>query len=274
MANVEGKGEVSIRELVKNALRMRPDRLVIGECRGGQAFDMLQAMNTGHDGSLTTLHANSPGDAVSRFAAMVLMSGVNIPETVIRHQIASAIDLIIQVERLPDGTRKVTHISEIVEVKGDSPKMQDIFRYEGKMDKSCGKAIGRHRVVNAHPKCSEKLERRGESVDLSPSHIVSTRGAHIYVFNGKNLIALNRENGISHLESGSDVKFLIPRDHNGLMDSSVELEEESTGTKCRLAKSVLKNRSDYVVLSPPASLRPGLYVLKTPSGKFRFCARP
>ncbi len=163
-ANVEGKGEVTIRELVKNALRMRPDRLVIGECRSGEAFDMLQAMNTGHDGSLTTLHANSPFDAVSRFTAMVLMSGVDIPERVIRNQIASAIDLIIHVERMPDGSRKVTHISEILGVDGDTVQMNNIFEFKGKLNKSTGKVTGSHKTMKISPKCSQKLLARGEEL--------------------------------------------------------------------------------------------------------------
>jgi pilus assembly protein CpaF len=165
-ANIENKGEIPIRELVKNALRMRPDRLVIGECRSGEAFDMLQAMNTGHDGSLTTLHANSPSDAISRFSALVLMSGVEIPERVIRTQIASAIDLIVQIERLPDGTRKVTHISEIAGVEGDSVKIMDIFRFNGKMDKITGKVTGKHQAINLPSSCSKKLLAHGEDIAM------------------------------------------------------------------------------------------------------------
>jgi pilus assembly protein CpaF len=163
-ANVEGKGEVTIRELVKNALRMRPDRLVIGECRSGEAFDMLQAMNTGHDGSLTTLHSNSPIDTISRFSAMVLMSGVEIPERVIRNQIASAIDLIIHVERMADGTRRVTYISEILGIEGDSVKMNNIFEFKGKLNKSTGKVLGSHKTGKISSKFADKLAAHGEEL--------------------------------------------------------------------------------------------------------------
>ena len=143
-ANVEGKGQISIRELVRNALRMRPDRIVVGEVRGGEALDMLQAMNTGHDGSLTTAHANSPRDLLSRLETMVLMSGMELPIKAIRDQVASAIDLIIQQSRLGDGTRKVINISEIVGMEGDVIVTQDLFLYEsnGELDDN-GKYHGR-----------------------------------------------------------------------------------------------------------------------------------
>ena len=126
-ANIEGKGEISIRDLVKNALRLRPDRIVIGECRGGEALDMLQAMNTGHDGSLTTIHANSPRDALSRLETLVLMAGFDLPLRAIREQIASAIAIIVQISREKDGSRKVTHVSEITKMEGEIITMQDIF---------------------------------------------------------------------------------------------------------------------------------------------------
>ncbi len=155
MANVEGKGEVVIRDLLKNALRMRPDRIVVGECRGGEAFDMLQAMNTGHDGSLTTLHANSPRDAVSRLSSMILMAGMDLPEKVTRQQIASAVDIIVQLERMPDGTRKVTRIAEISGMEGETVAMQDIFAFEGKIEN--GKVLGKHKASGVRPKCADKL---------------------------------------------------------------------------------------------------------------------
>ncbi len=129
-ANIEGKGAVAPRELVVNALRMRPDRIIVGEVRGEEALDMLQAMNTGHDGSLTTIHANSPRDALYRLDTMVAMANLNIPERAIRQQIASAINLIVQVSRMSDGTRKVTGISEITGMEGDVITMQDIFVFE------------------------------------------------------------------------------------------------------------------------------------------------
>ncbi|MFN3218349.1 MAG: CpaF family protein [Acidimicrobiales bacterium] len=129
-ANVEGKGQVSIRDLVRNSLRMRPDRVIIGECRGGEAMDMLQAMNTGHDGSLSTLHANGPRDAVARLETLCLMSGMDLPVKAIREQIASAVDLIVHVARLRDGTRRVTHISELVGLDGEALMMTDIFTFD------------------------------------------------------------------------------------------------------------------------------------------------
>ncbi len=156
MANVEGKGEVVIRDLLKNALRMRPDRIVVGECRGGEAFDMLQAMNTGHDGSLTTLHANSPRDAVSRLSSMILMAGMELPEQVTRQQIASAVDIIVQLERLPDGSRKVTRIAEVSGMEGDTVAMQDIYTFEGRIEE--GKVFGQHKATGVRPVCADKLE--------------------------------------------------------------------------------------------------------------------
>jgi len=157
-SNIEGKGEVSIRDLVVNCLRMRPDRIVVGECRGGEALDMLQAMNTGHDGSLTTLHSNSPRDALSRLETMVLMAGMDLPVRAIREQIASAVDLIIQQERMRDGSRKVVQITEVQGMEGDVITMSDIFEfvqsgYEG------GKVIGRLRPTGLRPKFMPKLEQ-------------------------------------------------------------------------------------------------------------------
>ena len=128
--NIEGKGEVTQRDLVRNALRMRPDRIVIGEVRGGEAIDMLQAMNTGHDGSLTTIHANTPRDALSRLETMIQMTGMRLSERAMRQQVASAIDLVLQVARLSDGTRRVTSISEITGMEGDTITMQEVFQYE------------------------------------------------------------------------------------------------------------------------------------------------
>jgi pilus assembly protein CpaF len=125
--NIEGKGAITIRDLVRNALRMRPDRIVVGECRGGEALDMLQAMNTGHDGSLTTVHANAPRDVISRLETMVLMSGMDLPVRAIREQIAAAIHLIVHEARFSDGSRKVTKVTEVVGLEGDQITMQDIF---------------------------------------------------------------------------------------------------------------------------------------------------
>lgn len=141
-ANIEGKGQITIRDLVRNALRMRPDRIIVGEVRSGEALDMLQAMNTGHDGSLTTAHANSPRDALSRLETMVLMSGLELPVRAIREQVSSAIDIIIQQSRLRDGSRKVTHITEVQHMEGDTITTQDIFRFEQSGIDSDGKIQG------------------------------------------------------------------------------------------------------------------------------------
>ncbi len=165
-ANLEGKGQISIRDLVKNALRMRPDRIVVGEVRSGEALDMLQAMNTGHDGSLTTTHANSPRDTISRLETMVMMSGMELPLKAIRDQVVSAIDLIVQQSRLRDGTRKITSISEIVGMEGDVVSMQDIFVFqtEGQLD-SKGKFKGEFKATGIRPRCIEKIRENGVPVN-------------------------------------------------------------------------------------------------------------
>ncbi len=165
-ANLEGKGAITIRNLVKNALRMRPDRIIVGEVRSEETLDMLQAMNTGHDGSLTTTHANSPRDTVSRLETMVLMSGMELPLKAIRDQVSSAIDLIVQQSRLRDGTRKITSITEIVGMEGDVVSMQDIFVYEtdGTVDAS-GKFVGKFRATGVRPKCLEKIRGNGVTVN-------------------------------------------------------------------------------------------------------------
>jgi pilus assembly protein CpaF len=155
--NIEGKGEVTIRDLVINSLRMRPDRIVVGECRGGEALDMLQAMNTGHDGSLTTLHANSPRDALSRLETMCLMAGMDLPMRAIREQIASAMDLIIQQERMRDGSRKVTRITEVQGMEGDVIVMSDIFQFEQQGIED-GRVIGRLKPTGIRPKFIERIE--------------------------------------------------------------------------------------------------------------------
>ncbi len=158
--NIEGKGEVTMRDLVINSLRMRPDRIIVGEVRGGEALDMLQAMNTGHDGSLTTLHANSPRDALSRIETMVLMAGVEIPIKAIRQQIASALDLIVHMERLRDGSRKVVQITEVQGMEGDTIVLQDIFVFE-QLGIENGRIIGRLRPTGIRPKFMEKIEAAG-----------------------------------------------------------------------------------------------------------------
>ncbi len=165
-ANLEGKGAVTIRNLVKNALRMRPDRIIVGEVRSEETLDMLQAMNTGHDGSLTTTHANSPRDTVARLETMVLMSGMELPLKAIRDQISSAIDLIVQQSRLRDGTRKITSITEVIGMEGDIVSMQDIFVYEtdGTVDTS-GKFVGRFHATGVRPNCLDKIKGNGVTVN-------------------------------------------------------------------------------------------------------------
>ena len=161
VANAEGQNSVSVRDLVRNALRMRPDRIVVGECRGGEALDMLQAMNTGHDGSLTTLHANTPRDALSRLETMCLMSGMELPIRVIREQIASAIDLIVQQARLKDGTRKVVTISEVAGMEGETIVMTDIFKFEQTGITQDGRVLGELKPTGIRPLFTPRLEGSG-----------------------------------------------------------------------------------------------------------------
>ncbi len=166
-ANIEGKGEVAIRDLVKNSLRMRPDRIVIGECRGGEALDMLQAMNTGHDGSLTTIHANTPRDCLSRLETLVLMAGFDLPLRAIREQIASAISIIVQINREKDGSRKITAVSEITKMEGDIITMQDLFVYKQEGWTEDGKMIGSHVATGSIPTFMEDIKRAGLPLDIS-----------------------------------------------------------------------------------------------------------
>jgi pilus assembly protein CpaF len=162
--NIEGSGEVTQRDLVRNSLRMRPDRIIIGEVRGPESFDMLQAMNTGHEGSLTTIHANSPRDSLTRLESMILMTGINLPEKSMRFMISSALDMIIQVARLSDGTRKVTAISEVVGMEGEVITLQDIFIFEKSGIDKNGKVVGRFRGTGIRPKFADRLEMIGLSV--------------------------------------------------------------------------------------------------------------
>ena len=166
MPNIEGKGEVTIRELVINCLRMRPDRIVVGECRSGEALDMLQAMNTGHDGSLTTAHSNSPRDTLSRLETMCLMSGMDLPVRAIREQVASAIDMIVHIERMRDGSRKIVNVTEVQGMEGDVIVMQDIFTFE-QTGFEGGKVIGRLRPTGIRPKFMDKIE--AANIHLPPS---------------------------------------------------------------------------------------------------------
>lgn len=183
-ANTDGSGIVTIRDLVRNSLRMRPDRIVVGEVRGGEALDMLQAMNTGHDGSLTTLHANTPRDALSRLETMALMSGIELPLKVVREQIASAVDLIVQQSRLRDGTRKVTQITEVVGMEGDTVVLTDIFKFEQTNITLEGKVIGELKPTGIRPLFSPRLEAAG--FKLKPE---------VFGVNIAEMLAINRRAG-------------------------------------------------------------------------------
>ncbi|ANJ67013.1 hypothetical protein A9404_06135 [Halothiobacillus diazotrophicus] len=166
--NLEGKGQIVIRDLVRNSLRMRPDRIVVGECRGGEALDMLQAMNTGHEGSMTTAHANTPRDALSRLEVMVLMSSMDLPVAVVREQIASAVDLIIHQRRFPCGSRKITHICEVTGIESGTIQTQDIFLFRGRDHGNADKKVrGKFVATGAVPEFYEELAERGVAVDLS-----------------------------------------------------------------------------------------------------------
>ena len=166
-ANIEGTGEVSIRDLVRNSLRMRPDRIVIGECRGGETLDMLQAMNTGHEGSISTVHSNSPRDAVARMETLVLMAGMDLPLRAIREQIASAVDVIVQTARLKDGTRRVTHVTEVQGMEGDIVTLQDAFLFEHRAGvDATGRVLGHAVATGVRPRFADKFREMG--ISLSP----------------------------------------------------------------------------------------------------------
>ncbi len=166
-ANVEGRGAVGIRELVINSLRMRPDRIVVGECRGGEALDMLQAMNTGHDGSLTTVHANTPSDVLSRLETMVLMAGAELPSRAIREQIASAVNLIVHQMRLRDGSRRIVNITEVLDFDGERVEVQDIFVFRQTGVDEDGRVLGYLTPTGVLPRCLEQLSAAGENIDPS-----------------------------------------------------------------------------------------------------------
>ncbi len=164
--NIEGKGQISIRDLVRNCLRMRPDRIIVGECRGGEALDMLQAMNTGHDGSLTTVHANSPRDALSRLETMVLMAGMDLPVRAIREQVSSAVDIIVQQTRFSDGSRKITYISEVTGMESEIITLQDIFYFKQEGFDKDNKVNGRYVATGFIPKFYDELQKRGIPVNM------------------------------------------------------------------------------------------------------------
>lgn len=163
--NIEGKGAITIRDLVRNALRMRPDRIVVGECRGGEALDMLQAMNTGHDGSLTTVHANTPRDVISRLETMVLMSGMDLPVRAIREQISAAIDVIVHESRFSDGSRRITSVTEVCGQEGEQITMQEIFAFQQTGLDADGKVLGSHKATGAVPTFIEEVKARGLTID-------------------------------------------------------------------------------------------------------------
>ncbi|MFO6452939.1 MULTISPECIES: CpaF family protein [unclassified Aeromicrobium] len=176
-ANIEGRGEVTIRDLVKNSLRMRPDRVVIGECRSGEALDMLQAMNTGHDGSISTLHANSPRDCIARLETLVLMAGMDLPLRAIREQIGSAVDLIVQITRLRDGSRRITHVTELVGIKDDEPVLNDLYRFDfGAGYDEDGKPLGTVKRAGDGRRMITLLEERGVKV---PPHLLGENEEYV-----------------------------------------------------------------------------------------------
>jgi pilus assembly protein CpaF len=166
-ASLEGRGEVTQRDLVRNSLRMRPDRIIVGEVRGPEAFDMMQAMNTGHEGSVSTVHANTPRDALARIENMILMANLDLPSRAIREQIASALHLIVQISRFSDGSRKLTHISEIAGMEGQVVTMQDIFRFEQTGVDAEGRIRGAFRSTGIRPRFAEKFESQG--IQLAPN---------------------------------------------------------------------------------------------------------
>ena len=172
-ANLEGRGAITIRDLVRNALRMRPDRIIVGEVRAGEALDMLQAMNTGHDGSLTTAHANTPRDVLSRLETMVLMAGMELPVRAVRTQVSSAIDLILQQSRIRDGSRKITYITEVQGMEGDTIVLQDLFRYVQDRIDERGKSIGHFESMGLRPNFMDKFQMNG--IELPPGFFNSGR---------------------------------------------------------------------------------------------------
>ncbi len=164
--NIEGKGGIRQRQLVINALRMRPDRIIVGEVRGEEALDMLQAMNTGHDGSLTTIHANSPRDALYRMDTMIAMANLNIPDRAVRQQVASAVNIVIQVTRLTDGSRRVTSVSEITGMEQDVIAMQEIFHFHQNGINEAGKVVGAFKATGVRPKCADRIAATGRQLPM------------------------------------------------------------------------------------------------------------
>ena len=205
-ANIEGTGQITARDLVMNALRMRPDRIIIGECRGGETLDMLQAMNTGHDGSLTTLHANTPRDALSRLETMCLYSGIDLPEKNIKSQITSAVNIIIQASRLQDGSRKVTSVSEIIGMEGTVISMQEIFAYE-QLGFENSKVIGHHVSTGMRPRFVDKLKEHNLSV---PLEYFNKDRTHTYLQGGATVGAIPSLSTVAPQESAIKNRLMNP----------------------------------------------------------------
>jgi pilus assembly protein CpaF len=188
--NIEGEGEVTIRDLVRNALRMRPDRIVVGEVRGAEALDMLQAMNTGHDGSLSTLHANSPRDALARLETMILMTGYDLPLRAVREQIASAVDLLIHIERMHDGARRIVNITEVQRMESDVITMQDLWAFEVDSIAHTRHVVGKLKATGLRPTFLDKFERRGVElpVGVFGTYVPNDRPLGAYKQNGRSMV--------------------------------------------------------------------------------------
>jgi pilus assembly protein CpaF len=181
--NIEGKGEITIRDLVRNSLRMRPDRIVVGEVRGGETLDMLQAMNTGHDGSLSTVHANAPRDSISRLETLVLMAGMDLPLRAVREQIASAVDVIVQLTRMRDGTRRVTHLTEVLGMEGDTVVLQDVFLFDWTAGTDAeGHFLGVPTFTGIRPRFMDKFEEYG--IPFSPGGFMASMTAAAPAYEG------------------------------------------------------------------------------------------
>ena len=174
--NLEGVGQITMRDLVRNCLRMRPERIIVGEVRGPEAFDLLQAMNTGHDGSMGTVHANNPREAISRVENMIAMGGFTLPTKTVREQIAGAVNVIVQAQRLRDGSRKITHITEIVGMEGEVVTLQDLFVYEITGEDANGRLIGRHRYTGLRPRFYDRARYFGKERDLVAALEAAERG--------------------------------------------------------------------------------------------------
>lgn len=215
--NIEGSGQITARDLVMNALRMRPDRIIIGECRGAEALDMLQAMNTGHDGSLTTLHANTPRDALARLETMSMYSGIDLPEKNIKSQISSAINIIVQASRLQDGSRKITSVSEITGMEGNVISMQEIFSFEQTGFENM-KVVGQHVSTGIRPKFTDKLKEQGFSV---PLEYFNKERKHTYA-GGNNPAGANPQTPMHTAEQNSAMKSRLMQPNSNIFNQRLQ----------------------------------------------------